>query len=186
MKNSREFLTFLASSLVIILLMNFFVFKYLGSPRVQKTVKAPSPKILIEKSVVNLYFSQPTITDEKFVTSLILDPKMEKIVAADVVVSYDPGDLKFIEFEPGEVFKNPIILKKEIDQERGRLRFALATQTPTEQQGALANLTFTIKDTDKGPIEIKIVEEESKISAIGEKGNVLGESANLLYYPVSE
>lgn len=183
MKNPKEFLILLASSLVVILAMNFILFRQINFSRIQKVAEVPSSEISTKKNEVALYFSQPTVTDKKLTASLLLNPKEEKIAAVDITISFNPKILKFVQFEPGEVFEKPIVLKKEANQKQGRFRFALATQNPTQQQGILANLTFTMKGDSNEPIEIRIVEEETKIGAIGKTGNVLGKSTNLLYYP---
>lgn len=186
MKNSNQFLIFLASSLIIILLINFFVFELPTTTWVPKQPKSPSLEIPIKKSLVSLRFSEPIIEEKTLSTSLILNPENEKVAAIDIVISFDSKALVFVDSEPGELFEIPIILKKEINQEQGKLRFAMASQTPVQQQGVLVNLTFAIKDEHQGPIEIEVIKEESKISAIGKTGDVLGQSTKLLRFPISQ
>jgi len=186
MKNPKQFLMLLASSLIIIILINFFVF---GLPATTWVPKQPRTSFLetpIRESLVSLHFSEPIIEEKTFFSSLILNPKNEKVAAIDVVISFDPKALVYVDSEPGEFFEIPIILKKEINQEQGKLRFAIASQTPLQQQGALINLAFATKSDYQGSMEIEVIEEESKISAIGKTGNVLGESIKPLRFPISQ
>jgi len=177
MKREENFLVFLGLCLAGVLFLSFFGFGLSSSSEKKEAVKLPS-QTSFEKSGVDLYFSLIEKEEEKLQTSLVLDPKNKRVVAVDVSFSFEPNVLEPVEIEPGELFENPIVLKKEVDSQKGKIRFALATKTPLAEKGPLLDLVFRVKQQGV-PLEIKLLEEEIMIGALGETGNVLGESIDL-------
>lgn len=169
-KAPNSFLTFLVLSLALFLLFNVFLVV---------TQRASGPTVVKEGAL--LYFSLPTFGEETLKVSLVLDPKEERIAAADLVFSFDPERLAFTDFEPGEVFKEAMILNKTVDYQQGKVRVALFTTEPGEERGVLGELTFIVLEEGSGPIEISVVDKESVLTSVDSISNVLGKSYDFVY-----
>ena len=176
MNKPKYFLPILIASFCLLLFVDFFLIKSLAP------VKIKQENISLPREGVQLYFSQTQITNHSLTTSLFLDPKGEQAVAADIAISFNPQNLELLEIEPGQIFSEPIVLKKEINQSEGKIRLALASQKATGQSGELAKLTFRLKVV-KDSIVIQLIKPECQISAVGESGNILEKITNLNYQP---
>jgi hypothetical protein len=75
-----------------------------------------------------------------------------QIAAADLEVTFDSSALSYVSFKAGESFQNGVA-DANLTQD-GLVKICLATLTPQEQEGTLATLTFTVKDSAKGKSDL--------------------------------
>ena len=170
-KASSSFIAFLVLCLTSFLLFNVLLV----------VTRENSIPVSVEKKGAFLYFSSPTLKEKTLKVSLVLDPKEERIAVANLVLSFDPERLAFIDFEPGEVFKEAVILDKTADYQQGKARVALFTMEPVGERGVLGELTFIVLEEGSGPIEISVVDKESVLTSVDSISNVLGKSYDFVY-----
>lgn len=120
-----------------------------------------------------------TISTPSASVDVSIDTKTNKVTAVQLEISYDPKALTNVDIAPGTFFDNPIVLVKKIDQQEGRITFALAispSQTAKMGTGNVAMITFTSLITPVGKTEIKVL-PETLVTAEGVSSSVLKSSS---------
>lgn len=92
--------------------------------------------------------SNPTklSTPSAFSTDIIINTGQDPVNKVQLEISYDPKILTKVDINPGSFFTDPKISLKTIDQQNGRISFALGIQdgeTGILGQSVLATLSFT-------------------------------------------
>ena len=123
-----------------------------------KKVKAPKVE---EAPVVSLTpASQKVHPGKDFSVTISVDPKGRGISGGELNLSFDAAVMQIAKVTAGDLLgDSPIIGIEEIDNEAGRLKYALArkgvTPVPTPK-GSFASITFTVKE-DAKPGEYDLV-----------------------------
>lgn len=177
MKKSKELFELVILVFLFVVLINLTLLDP-GSRFGKFPSRTPRIKKEAEKKV-ELFFSSPEVKDNFFSTSLVLNSP-EKVTAVDLVIVFDPEALILVEATPGPNLTPGTVLKKEIDQEKGRLRLALFSQAASGTLGSLVDFEFLLTQTSQ-PVKIALLTEQSSISAIGGGGNLVGTVKPLIY-----
>lgn len=126
-------------------------------PVTQKTSVSITPTPSINSSAETvLSFAPPVLSTASAVSSASASYSIDATIltgtnnvnAVQLELSYDPEALFDVDIAPGDFFTNPSVLLKNIDEETGRISYALATavgQTGKQGNGTIAILTFKSK-----------------------------------------
>ena len=101
------------------------------------------------------------------------------IAAVDVNLTFDPHFIEIKDITPGPLFQNPTVFSKTIDNQAGKIHYALGSLTPVET--TKQNLVFTISvktltQTNTREAGIIIVKNMSKIGAMTKDLHVISDS----------
>jgi hypothetical protein len=104
-----------------------------------------------------VYIEPPSVyvyPGEEFTVSIKVDPGGKGVSGGEVNLEFDPVVLKVIGVEPGDLFGvDPLVGVKEIENESGSVRYALArkgeTKTPTGA-GVFAVVSFKVLEKTGG------------------------------------
>ena len=99
---------------------------------------------------------------EQFEVKVEVNPNGKGISAGEVNVSYNTQVMEMVRLEPGDLFgPNPIEGVNLIDNEKGRIRYALGRQGvthPPTKQGTFAILVLRIRDSgNEGSYAVNII-----------------------------
>lgn len=151
-----------------------------------KTLKATTP---VKKPIIKvnrqtmLTFSSPVIaTGSAYNTADIqITTGVNKIVAVQLDLSFDPTVIQDVSITPGSFFADPVILFKKIDPVKGTISFAFGiglSQQPATGPGTLATVSFTPVPGQIKPTNITFL-PTTVIAAQGEVISVLKSSTGL-------
>lgn len=170
------FIIFLIGIPVVI----FFTGKIL-KPTVTPVTVRPTPAPIQANTQLaftpeNLSLASPSggasidITTENVVTGVQLE------------LAYDPQKITITDITPGTFLPNPLVLFKNIDQEKGRITFALGlptTGTARKGKGTIATITFTATVQTPGETTAMLFLPETLVTAEGNTSSVLTATKNL-------
>ena len=86
------------------------------------------------------------VTPNKYSTDITVDTHSNSITAVQIELSYDPKLLSDVVITPADFFPNNVVLINKVDQENGRITFAVAAaqnEDTVKGSGKLATITFS-------------------------------------------
>lgn len=104
-----------------------------------------------------------------------IDTGGNEITAVQLEMSYDPTKIANVDITPGSFLPSPVVLLREIDEQEGRITYALAitpAQIPVKGQGAVATITFTQLPGTSGQTQLQLL-PKSLVTANGTTKSVL-------------
>lgn len=107
-------------------------------------------------------------------SNVVINTSANKVMAAQLELSYNPEDINIVDVTPGLFFKSPTELLKKIDADNGRITYALGVafgQKGISGQGVIATIAFTKLKT-AGTTQIDFL-EKSLVSGEGLQKSVL-------------
>lgn len=141
----------------------------------RQIILSPTPTIQ-KKPQVNLSFStlrKVFNIGEEIIVEISANAQGSPLLAIDLYLRFDPLYLEFVDIAPGSIFAEPMEFSKHIDEQNGAIFYALGSPTLSQDQGALAKVTFkalkTINQTDLSFIKEKTIASVKG----GEKGDVV-------------
>lgn len=166
------FLRFLGLSLVFMLIINLMMI-----------FDGPESRPGDFGRKVNFSFSQPVAEGDKVETVLVADYEEEgSLTAVDLTLLYDPADWAVLTVEPGSLWNEPVVLKREIDHQQGRVRFVFLTLEPETAVGEIAKLSFLKLDPGAKQLILGFADKEINKTAMATMGgNFTGELRGLNY-----
>jgi len=75
----------------------------------------------------------------------VIDTLSNELTAVQLEISYDPETITNVQVSPGSFFPNPVTLLELVDNNNGRITYALGitpAQTPVKGQGIVARISF--------------------------------------------
>ncbi len=103
------------------------------------------PTVPVGQALLSLSPNPLTLTTQTGSLDVVLDTATQKATAVQIELSYDPKVLSNVTITPGTVFAHPVVLLKEINQETGRISFAVGispTDTEITGKAVVATITF--------------------------------------------
>jgi len=129
-----------------------------------------SPLLLLAQNG-NTLFLNPSNLERKIGETFVLEIKInasEKILGADIDLSYNPEILSFVKIAPADFFTNPQVLTNQNDPKKGLINFSIFSYPPQTGTATIATLTFQgLKETTQST-EIKF-EPTTVLATVGEK-----------------
>lgn len=104
--------------------------------------------------------------------------KKNKVTAVQLEMSYDPQVLTRVSLNPGTFFSKPVILLNKIDENNGRISYAIGASPNTsgiEGEGIVAKLTFQAKSQLRQVSQISFL-PKTLVTAGGSNQSVLKEA----------
>lgn len=122
---------------------------------------------------------EPEVGQEFYVYSEI-DSAENHVASTELFITYDPGRLELISVVPGTFFTNPLIMGEIIDNDVGKLSYALAVppySPAVRGKGIVAILSF--KAMQEGVVTISYTYESIVGATVDDSGNVLVGTSSL-------
>lgn len=156
-------------TLALILALTILTLMLLGvalAPLFRQTPKEPSEPTTGEPTVtptppafttINLSPNPVTITQDGTI-EVVIDTGDNELTAVQLEIAYDPAYLTNVTMTPGSFFPDPIELLNTVDDQTGRVTYALGitpAQTPVRGSGAVATITFQ-KNLSSGPGQTQV------------------------------
>lgn len=123
----------------------------------------------------------PQATPSSYTTDVIINTGQNNVSSVQLELSYDPLILTNIDIKPGGFFINPKIELKNIDEENGRITFALTSLDNQDSlgQGILAKISFkTLKKNVSTAIDFL---PKTKVSSRSVSESVLKSTVGALF-----
>lgn len=106
----------------------------------------PSPTPQIAQTVLRMEEAATGTQSATRIVDVKIDSGNNKVTGVQLEIAYDPEILANVEIEEGTFFENPVTLLKEVNEETGRISYALAVSPGlggVYGAGTVAVLTFT-------------------------------------------
>ncbi len=198
-KKSQFFLFFLLLTILLIFLTGL-VFLNTGKKTLQQaanTTQVPTQKYVIPvNKQTSLSLSQPPAI-QTFVGNTIQVPIIistspatgdggnNSLSAVQLSLSFDPKILQITQLTPGNFFSNPTVLLKNIDNQKGKINYALGSLKPQSGEKTLAILTVKLISTTS-PAGTKIsFSSDTKAADVQEGSNNVLKSITDLTFMVT-
>ena len=123
-------------------------------------------------------FSSPSGAKKAYSIPIHISAKKNKVTAVQLEISYDPQMLTTVFLAPGTFFPKPVALLNEIDENNGRISYAIGTAPNTSGivgEGIVATLTFQAKSPLPETTQISFLPKTS-VSGEGSNQSILKEA----------
>lgn len=187
--NKKTLLLILGLAAITILLIVVAVTpkKQITSPQTPKAVITPE----IKKANTLLSFSPASLSVSSNSGSLdvTIDPKGDKITGVQLEIKYDPAVLSDVNITPSDLFKNALVLRKNIDKTKGDISFVLGVPPTTDAEkgeGKVAVITFNVLDKTNGQTVVRFL-PDTLVTAEGLNYSVLKKTtdATIIFTPAN-
>lgn len=111
---------------------------------------APNKALPIKQTVAEtvLRFDDPFAANAVYSLPLMISTGRNAVTAVQVELSFDPQVLTKVTVNPGSFFNNPIVLLNDVDQQAGKISYALGI-SPQDNgisgEGVVATINFQTK-----------------------------------------
>lgn len=106
-----------------------------------------------------------------------IDTKGEKVTVAELQFSFDPKVIHIEDISPGDFFKEPVVLQKEIQNGGGKAVFVIGGREGVSGSGKIVQVKIT--GTGKGTSALAFT-RMTKVAAVDKVDSVLGKTQGAL------
>lgn len=149
---------------------------------------SPQTKIQASLAQTTLSFASPIASASgNFNSNVNIKTLDNKVTAVQIEIIYNKDDLSNVDIAPGSFFKNPMVLLKKIDQENGRISYALGVpfgQKGLTGQGTIATLSFSENVSTKSSTTISF-DKKTLVAGEGISSSILKSAAGITFYLAS-
>lgn len=149
-KKSQFFLFFLLLAILLAALTGlvFFTNKNVKQT-VYTTQTAPTPMVTVRpvNAQTQLVFTPSTQTGligADLKTPISISTATNKLSGVQFSLNFDPKIVQVVDMVPGNFFANPTVLLKKIDNQKGRIDYAIGSLTPQNGENILATLSLKL------------------------------------------
>lgn len=159
---SKKTIALIGILILITAVLLFIAFKpKTSSPNEVTTIAptqatAPVPK-KVGSTTLNLMPNPLQMTTSSASLDAVINAGTDKITAVQLEIAYDPKALTVVSITPGSFFSNPFVLLNSIDNNNGRISYALGINVSDSSKAGTgvvativvkANNTATVSETD--------------------------------------
>lgn len=116
-------------------------------------------------------------TSEGGSIDVLIDAKGEKVTVAELQFSFDPKVIHIEDISPGEFFKEPVVLQKEIQNGGGKAVFVIGGKEGVLGSGKIAKIKITGAGKGSSPL---VFTRMTKVAAVDKVDSVLGKTSGAL------
>lgn len=134
--------------------------KQIVSPKTPKAVITPAVKKI--NTIISMSPASLSISSNSGSLSVDIDPKGQKITGIQLEMAYDPAVLGNVDITPSSLFKNSLVLRKEINKTKGTISLVMGVPPTTGAKkgtGQVAKMTFTVLDKSKKQTVVRFMPE---------------------------
>lgn len=134
--------------------------KQVVSPKTPKAVITPVAKKI--NTLLSMSPASLSVSSNSGSLSVDIDPKGQKITGVQLEIKYDPAVLGNVDITPSSLFKNSLVLRKEINKTKGTISLVMGVPPTTDAKkgtGQVAEMTFTVLDKSKKQTAVRFLPE---------------------------